>query len=268
MPFLSVRGKSIYYSSASLGQEQASSGSTILFIHGLGSSNSFYAPIIPSLVAAGHKCVAFDTHGSASSKYNGQYGGITGIVEDVKDLIRQLSLDPKRLIAVGHSMGAIVASELSLQLPLQGVVLIGAVNPNPGLADIFNARIATVEKHGIEAMADTIPAAATGPKCTETQRAFIRTLLLSQTPDGYNSLCRAISEAQQPEYARSQSPLLVIAGSNDKTSPLEAARNILNSWGSGAESRLEVLDGVGHWHCVEAADEVGELIKSFVNELK
>lgn len=43
-------------------------------------------------------------------------------------------------------MGAIVASELSTQLRLLGVVLIGPVNPNPGLADVFNARIATVEK--------------------------------------------------------------------------------------------------------------------------
>jgi hypothetical protein len=43
-------------------------------------------------------------------------------------------------------MGAIVASELSLQFRLFGVVLIGPVNPNPGLADVFNARIATVEQ--------------------------------------------------------------------------------------------------------------------------
>jgi pimeloyl-ACP methyl ester carboxylesterase len=78
----------------------------------------------------------------------------------------------------------------------------------------------------MDAMADTIPAAATGPSCTETQRSFIRALILSQTPAGYNSLCRAISEAKQPEYARSDSPLLIIAGSHDKTSPLEAARSI------------------------------------------
>lgn len=81
---------------------------------------------------------------------------------------------------------------------------------------------------GMDSMADTIPGGATGPKSTETQRAFIRALLLSQTPVGYNSLCRAISEAKQPDYGRSQSPLLILAGSHDKTSPLEAAQNIRN----------------------------------------
>lgn len=78
----------------------------------------------------------------------------------------------------------------------------------------------------MEPMADTIPAAATGPKATQTQRAFIRALLLAQTPEGYNSLCKAISDAEQPEYAQSKSPLLIISGSHDKTSPLEAAQNI------------------------------------------
>lgn len=79
---------------------------------------------------------------------------------------------------------------------------------------------------GMEAMADTIPAAATGPKATETQRAFIRALLLSQSPEGYNSLCKAISDAQPPDYVHSNSPLLILSGSHDKTSPLEAAKKI------------------------------------------
>ncbi|KAI4594782.1 hypothetical protein KJ359_007585 [Pestalotiopsis sp. 9143b] len=268
MPYITVREKSLYYRLVSPESGKASTGATFLFIHGLGSSNSFYASIIPSLVAAGHTCVAFDTHGSGNSKYNGQYGGINGIVEDAKDLIKQLNLDVKSLIAVGHSMGAIVASELSIALNLLGVVLIGPVNPNPGLAPIFDARIATVEKSGMEAMADTIPAAATGPKATETQRAFIRALLLSQSPEGYNSLCKAISDAQPPDYVHSNSPVLILSGSHDKTSPLEAAKKIQSSWGCPVPAKLEVLEGVGHWHCIEDADEVEKHIKAFAAELK
>jgi hypothetical protein len=37
--------------------------------------------------------------------------------------------------------------------------------------------------------------------------------------------------------------------------------------GSG-EKRLEVLKGVGHWHCVEAGDEAGKLVKEFCDGLK
>ena len=37
--------------------------------------------------------------------------------------------------------------------------------------------------------------------------------------------------------------------------------------GEGKKNRLEVLKGVGHWHCVEAAEEVGTLVKGFVDGL-
>lgn len=86
------------------------------------------------------------TIGSALSKYNGEYGGVEGIAEDVTELMSQLQLAPERTILVGHSMGAIVASRLAMRLRVLGVVLIGPVHPNPGLKDVFEARIATVMK--------------------------------------------------------------------------------------------------------------------------
>lgn len=75
-------------------------------------------------------------------------------------------------------------------------------------------------------MADTIPLAATGPGSNATQRAFIRALLLAQTPEGYNSLCRAIVEAEIPQYSKINSALLILCGSHDKTSPLASAQSI------------------------------------------
>lgn len=63
MPFLLVRGKSLYYRLAPTQGREGDAAPVLLFIHGLGSSSSFYAPIIPSLVSAGYRCAAFDTHG-------------------------------------------------------------------------------------------------------------------------------------------------------------------------------------------------------------
>lgn len=43
---------------------------------------------------------------------------------------------------------------------------------------------------------------------------------------------------------------------------------IRHRWGAeGRHKRLEVLQGVGHWHCIEAADEVCELVKAFADGL-
>lgn len=78
----------------------------------------------------------------------------------------------------------------------------------------------------MEAMADTIPRVATGSKSTPTQKAFIRSLLLSQQPAGYVSLCKVIAEAEPPEYKNVTCPLLIVAGDDDKSAPLQGCQSI------------------------------------------
>ncbi|KND86858.1 3-oxoadipate enol-lactonase 2 [Tolypocladium ophioglossoides CBS 100239] len=264
MPFLRIEDQELYYT-----WTPSTDGPTILFIHGLGSSNSFYASIIPSLVQNGYPCLAFDTPGSALSKYRGKDSDPEMICGAAVALISTLDLDSKRIIVVGHSMGAIVASELALHLDLLGVVLIGPVNPSDSLAEVFTARIKLVQTDGMEAVANTVPAAATGPKATPIHHAFIRTLLLSQTSEGYMSLCRTIANAKRPRYNHIRCPLLVIAGSHDKTSPMVGSQEILDSWGADKDlKRLQVLEGVGHWHCIEAWNEVGALLNRFAGDLR
>jgi pimeloyl-ACP methyl ester carboxylesterase len=94
------------------------------------------------------------------------------------------------------------------------------------------------------------------------QKAFIRELILGQDPAGYVSLCRVVSTATAPDYAAIKMPLLVIAGDEDKSAPLDGCKHIISHVSSSTKS-LDVLSGVGHWHCIEASDEVGKLIVSF-----
>lgn len=81
---------------------------------------------------------------------------------------------------------------------------------------------------GMEPMAKTIPSAATGSKATLTQKAFIRALLLSQKSEGYISLCQAIAKAELPSYSSIHCPLLILAGEEDKTSPVPDAKKIMS----------------------------------------
>jgi hypothetical protein len=48
---------------------------------------------------------------------------------------------------------------------------------------------------GMEAMANTIPNAATGSKATPLHRAFIREMLMAQDVEGYVANCRAIGKS-------------------------------------------------------------------------
>lgn len=80
---------------------------------------------------------------------------------------------------------------------------------------------------GMEALADSVPASAPGAKATGLQRAFIRALIMSQDPKGYASLCKVIADAEAPDYAAIQSPLLILAGAEDKTAPMSSSETIL-----------------------------------------
>jgi pimeloyl-ACP methyl ester carboxylesterase len=114
----------------------------------------------------------------------------------------------------------------------------------------------------MEPMANTIPSAAVGSRSTSLQRAFIRELLLGQNPHGYAALCRAIATAQAPDYAAVRAPFLLIAGDEDKSASMEGCKYIFERVSSQRKS-MEVLNAVGHWHCIESPDEVGRLIERF-----
>lgn len=111
-------------------------------------------------------------------------------------------------------------------------------------------------------MANTIPSAAVGSRSTPLQKAFIRELLLGQDPKGYAALCRAIATARPPDYGAMRAPFLLIAGAEDKSASMEGCRYIFEHV-SSQKKTLEALEGVGHWHCIEASEQVGGLIARF-----
>lgn len=118
-------------------------------------------------------------------------------------------------------------------------------------------------------MANTIPDGATGPEATPLQKAFIREMIMAQDPGGYIANCKAIENAIPPEYSKVKCPILIIAGETDKSAPLDRCKIIYESLATPeSEKKLEVLSGVGHWHCIEASDRVGPLIKTFADQLR
>jgi pimeloyl-ACP methyl ester carboxylesterase len=116
----------------------------------------------------------------------------------------------------------------------------------------------------VEGLAKSIPAAATGKLSTPLHHAFIRNLIIRTSAEGYMSLCRVISTAKVPNYETITAPLLLIAGSDDKTAPMEGCEAIIQRYATRqALKSIKVLEGIGHWHCIEAGDVVAKHIKDF-----
>ncbi|TVY81120.1 putative aminoacrylate hydrolase RutD [Lachnellula suecica] len=265
MPFTEINQKRLFYTI----DEQAEGSSpktTTLFIHGLGSSSCFYKTIIPSLTPV-TRCIALDTPGSGLSSLGTSAQSVSSIAEDAVALLKELKVTEK-VVVVGHSMGGIVANHIAATYPelVRGVVLLGPVNPAPALAEVFGKRKEVVKNDGLETLANSVPAATTGSKAGPLQHAFIRSLILGTSPEGYMSLCSVIGEASQPDYGKIKAALLILAGSDDKTAPLSGSDTITKAYGtSEGNKQVEVLAGVGHWHCVEAPEEVGRHMRSFIH---
>ncbi|KAJ5156215.1 Alpha/beta hydrolase fold-1 [Penicillium capsulatum] len=278
MPLVTVNSHRLNYADSHPDGPPTPSGLTLVFVHGLGSSQNYYFPVIPHL--SSHRCITVDTYGAARSPYTGEAVSIPGIAEDVIGVLDALKIS--KAVVVGHSMGGLVVTELGARYPdrIQGVVAIGPTHPSDTLVSVMGKRAETVLEGiydstgrnsssadcvlaGMEPMANTIPTAAVGSQSTPLQRAFIRELLLGQDARGYAALCRAIASAPVPEYAAVRAPFLLIAGAEDKSAAIEGCKHIFEHVSSQKKS-MEVLTGVGHWHCLEAGDEVGALIARFV----
>ena len=236
-------------------------------MHGLGSSQNYYLPVALELIKHGFRCITFDNTGAArSTHYPEERHDIDSLSHDIIGILDRL--DVKNAVVIGHSMGGIVAANLAATRSdiFEASIWIGPVYPSANAASIFEKRVEAVNKEGMEAMANTIPYAAVAAKAPGIVRAMIRELLLGQSVEGYTSNCKVIANAKVPEYAKISTPVLLIAGDEDESAPMEGVKKMFAETGTEeGRKKLIVLEGVGHWHCIEAPEAVAKHIIMFYN---
>ncbi|KAK9311005.1 alpha beta hydrolase protein [Lipomyces starkeyi] len=195
-----------------------------------------------------HYCILFDTPRSGQSilAADANEPTITSIVDDIVELLCYLNVSSA--VVVGHSLSGLLATWLSLAYPdmVDGLLLLGPIHPSPALATIFQARIKSIEEsgHSLEQIYNVVPMSATDPK-------------------GYIATCRVIAGAPTPDFsavAKSDRkiPALVLAGAADKTAPFD---DCVDKIAEGLHAEVQVVDGVGHWHAIEAPEVVTDAIK-------
>lgn len=99
---------------------RAGRGRTLVLIHGIGESHASWGPVADDL-ARDHDVVALDLAGHGGSR-SAKAGDLGAMVGDLGALIAGLKLDKPLL--VGHSLGGVVATLGSSQLPVRGVLVI------------------------------------------------------------------------------------------------------------------------------------------------
>ncbi|PWY73817.1 alpha/beta hydrolase [Aspergillus sclerotioniger CBS 115572] len=262
MPIISVNNHDIAYTDTY--PNGAPTGAlTFIFVHGLGSSQNYFYPILPCL--KNYRCITMDTYGAARSTYTGDTISIASIAADVVGVLDALRVS--KAVAVGHSMGGLVVTLLGAQYAnrVEAVVAIGPTHPSEGLEKVMTERSELASSAGMEPLADKIPAGATGSRSSSLVQSFIRELLLRQNPHGYSALCQAIATAPVIDYSAVTAPFLLIAGDEDKSASMEGCEHIYTHV-SSERKHMQVLSGVGHWHCLEAPEAVGQAITHFAKD--
>ena len=268
MPFTTVNNHKLHYTD-SVTTEASSSTPTLIFVHGLGSTQNYFYPIFYSIHGK-YRCIAFDNYGAGRSRLDPQDTEISipSMAADVLGLMDVLSVD--KAVVIGYSMGGMVLTHLAATSPhrITAGICIGPVHPTPAVAEVFKQRIPLVHDGGMEAMANTIPFAAMGRTATPLQKSFVREMIMAQEADGYIANCRAIQKASPPSYANVQCPMLIIAGDEDKSAPVSACKEIFEKLGTSQEQKeMKIMEGIGHWYCVESGDEVESYITAFLKQL-
>ncbi|HMA13170.1 MAG: alpha/beta fold hydrolase, partial [Bacteroidota bacterium] len=136
-----------------------------------------------------------------------------------------------------------------------------------GTAELWNSRIAAIEKGGIGSIADAILERWFSKDLRENDRAALAgwRAMLTRTPQaGYLGACAAIRDADFTEAAKEiKVPTLCVVGAEDGATPPALVRELADLI-PGA--RYEVIAGAGHLPCIERPLAVARLIEDFARE--
>lgn len=251
------------------------SGPAIVFIHGLGGTTNVYQPLVHALQDC--DLVRFDWAGHGRSSLP-EETSVDSYVEDAKGMKATVAntlytnVGPavighfglKDVTVVGHSLGGLVATTLAAKNPslITRLVLLGPLKapPDQGRSGARD-RAAKVREGGMVAVADTIIGNAFSPLTLKSRSevvSFGRELLSRQNPEGYALACLSLAESTDPDWAKIQAKTTIVSGSHDKISTPALCQTIA---GLLEDARVVTLEDVGHWHTLEAPQEVAQIVK-------
>lgn len=255
-------------------QEVGTGSEPIVYVHGLGGTMEFYRPLIDAAnLKESHKSILYELegHGHTPTKASSPVT-MDSLVADLAGVFALSKYNIKSATLVAHSLGGLIALNFALKHPslVKKLILIGP-GPSPLPAAASEAtikRAAAVRASGMQAsgVAETVANVATS-STTKASRPLamgaIRSSLLSQDPEGYAKGCMALAGTAGTtlEIEKVDVPTLIVAGDEDKISSLEWAEKMGKRM---PKAKVEVLKGVGHWHCFEDLEGVAGAVKGFL----
>lgn len=258
---------------------------SVVFLHGWLDNSSSFLTVIKALSHLNpqlHLCaIDLPGHGLSSHKADGHFYPFHDYIDDIYSFL--LNLSPNRLVIVGHSLGALIASCYSAAFPEQvaGLVQIEGVAPlaESPLESVARLRNGVLSRQRIRRkprrrLPNLEYAVARRAEVNQLEAALIQPIVVRGVElcndEWYwrhdqklnsDSLYRMSYEHAQHIMAHIQCPQRVILGTHG-FSELRTAQGDLT------DDRQEIFTLAGGHHChLEQPSQVAELIFGLVNKI-
>ena len=262
MPFVSIGGVTLHHRHI----EATGMSRPIIFINSLGTDFRIWDDVVAKLTGE-MPMLVYDKRGHGLSDTGGGVRSIDDHVDDLAALIDHFGFD--KVVLFGLSVGGMIAQRLYNRHPkcVEALILSDTAH-KIGTAESWNTRIATVERDGIESIADGIMKVWFTPDFHAKRSADLagcRNMLTRQALPGYVGTCMAVRDADFTDSARRIAvPTLCIVGDHDGSTPPDLVRALA---GLIPGARFETVRNAGHIPCVEQPEALVALIHDFVASL-
>ena len=235
--------------------EAGTSGTPILFLHGVGSDKSVWRPQLDHF-GASRRAIAFDYPGYGESQFR---AGATRDDYAAAVLAGMDSLGVDRAHVCGLSLGGVVAIALYAAAPERCASLI--------IADSFaiHPQGEAIYERGVAASVDMrgLATARVGALLiSEEPRAEVIDTMAAIDPEAYRIGARAVWQADQRERAAAiRVPTLILCGEEDAITPPALSKELASLIPG---SRLKLIAGASHLDNLDKPREFDAAIDDFL----
>ena len=221
MVFADLRNASIHYRF-----DGADDAPVVMLSNSLGTNLSMWDAQLPALTRR-YRVLRYDSRGHGQSAVTPGPYTIEQLARDAIGLLDALGVAQVRFC--GLSMGGMVGQWLGANAaPRLSRLVLCNTAARIGTPEIWNARIAAVDKGGMAAIVDAVlarwysaPFIASAPNAIDATRQ----MLLTTPAAGYVASCAAVRDMDQRASAASIAvPTLVISGTHDAVTPAADGR--------------------------------------------
>jgi len=244
----------------------------MVFVHGLGTEQSAWAPVATAF-AATHRLVLFDNAGAGRADpaafVQHKYLGLGQYADDLLAICA--ALDLREAVFVGHSAGAMIAALAAVAEPARcaKLVLIGASprylddrDYRGGMTDEQLAAIYSAVVDNFDQWAETIASMAmAAPDQPDLARYFAATLRAIPPDRAFTVLCSILQSDSRPLLPRIAVPTLLLQTRDDIFVPLEVAHYLERMI---PHSTLRVVEAQGHFPHLSAPATVIAAMQAFL----